>query len=93
MANTKSAEKRIIQSEKKRLRNRANRSRLRTAVKKLRDAVERGDAETAKALLAPTLKVVDESANNGAVHKNAASRTKSRLTLAVAKLGQPAAGA
>jgi small subunit ribosomal protein S20 len=93
MANTKSAEKRILQSEKKRLRNRSNRSRLRTAVKKLRDAVERGDAATATALLPETLKVVDESAGKGALHRNAADRTKSRLTRAVGKLSQPAASA
>lgn len=93
MANTKSAEKRIVQSEKKRVRNRSNKSRLRTAVKALRTTIESGDAAAAAGLLPATLKIVDESAGKGAVHRNAADRTKSRLTRAVNGMKAGAASA
>lgn len=83
MANIKSAEKRILQNARHRERNRALRSRMRTAVKRLRTAVDGGDAEAAKELLPGTLRVIDETAQKGIVHKNTAARSKSRLTRAV----------
>lgn len=88
MANTKSAEKRNRQNVKQRERNRAHRSKLRTAVKKLRSAVESGDADQARELLSPTLSVVDATAQKKIIHPNTASRTKSRLSKAVAGLGK-----
>jgi small subunit ribosomal protein S20 len=88
MANTKSAEKRIRQNVKQRERNRAHRSRLRTAVKKLRTAVESGDADTARQLLPGTLSIVDATAQKKVIHSNTASRTKSRLSKAVAGLAK-----
>jgi small subunit ribosomal protein S20 len=87
MANIKSAEKRILQNERRRERNRAFRSRMRTAVKRLRTAVESGDAKAAGELLGPTLQVIDETAQKGVVHRNTAARQKSRLTKAVNGLG------
>jgi small subunit ribosomal protein S20 len=86
MANTKSAEKRNRQNTKQRERNRTHRSRMRTAVKKLRAAVAKGDGAAASQLLAETLSVIDKTAQKGVVHANNASRTKSRLTSAVAAL-------
>lgn len=87
MANTKSAEKQARQSLKHRARNRAHTSRMRSAVKRLRTAVAGGDKAKAMELLRQTLGVVDATAQKGVVHKNAAARTKSRLTKAVHKLG------
>jgi small subunit ribosomal protein S20 len=86
MANTKSAEKRIRQSEQNRLRNRAQRSRLRTAIKKLRTAVASGDAASAQQLLPETLSIIDKTAQKGVIHDNAADRYKSRLAHQVASL-------
>ncbi len=86
MANIKSAKKRIKQAEKNRARNRAERSRLRTAVKKLRAEVESGNREGAEQLLAPTLSLIDTTAQKKIIHRNAAARTKSRLTRAVNSL-------
>ena len=83
MANTPSADKRIRQNEARRARNRAARSRLRTAVKKLRSEVDSGNKEGAEALLGPTLSLVDATAQKKIIHRNAAARTKSRLTRAV----------
>jgi len=86
MANIKSAEKRILQNERQRQRNRAYRTRLRTAIKQLRAAVEGGDADQAKTLLPKTLRVIDQTAQKKVIHANAAARHKSRLTRAVDSL-------
>lgn len=83
MANIKSAEKRIHLSERQRQRNRTFRTRMRTTVKRLRTAIESGDADQAKELLPRTLRVIDETAQKGVIHRNTAARHKSRLTRAV----------
>jgi small subunit ribosomal protein S20 len=90
MANTKSAKKRAEKSLAQRDRNRALKSRMRTAVKKLRKAVESGDAAAAEKLLPGAIQIVDATAQKGAVHKNAAARTKSRLVAAARKAGAKA---
>lgn len=87
MANHKSAEKRIRQTAKRRLRNRTSLTRMRSAVKKLRVAVDEGDQKVAQDLLLPTLSIVDRTAQKGVIHANKAARTKSRLSKAVAALG------
>jgi small subunit ribosomal protein S20 len=81
MPNHKSAEKRMRQNEKRRLINRGNRGKLRTGIKKLRAALEGGDAGAAKALLPETVSLIDKAVQKGALHRNAAARFKSRLTL------------
>lgn len=86
MANNKSTEKRIRQAEKTRQHNRATKSRMRTAVKDLRSAVAAGDAGKAKDLLPSTLQLLDTTAQKGAIHRNSAARTKSRLQKAVSSL-------
>jgi small subunit ribosomal protein S20 len=86
MANNPSAEKRNRQTITRRGHNRAQRSRMRTVVRALRQAIAAGDAETARRLLPDALRLIDSTAQKGAIHANAAARTKSRLTLAVAKL-------
>ena len=86
MAQHKSALKEHRRSRERRLRNRWNRARLRTAIKSFRTAVAEGDADKARSLLPSTLSLLDRVAKLGAIHTNAASRTKSRLTLAVNKL-------
>ena len=86
MANNPSAIKRNRQTVGRRLRNRSQRSRMRTAIKALRQAIDEGDGKTARELLPEALRLVDSTAQKGAIHDNAAARTKSRLTLAVAKL-------
>ena len=58
-------------------------SRMRTAVKRLRGAVAAGDEKQASELLAETLSIVDATAQKTVIHRNAAARSKSRLTRAV----------
>ncbi len=79
MANTSSAEKRNRQAVKRRGRNRAYRTRMRTAVKDLREKVAAGEVEKARDMLTETLKLVDATAQKGAIHRNTAARTKRRL--------------
>lgn len=86
MANSPSARKRVRQAEGRRLHNRAYRSSMRTAVKRLRAVIASGDEAQARELLPQTLSVVDATAGKGAIHRNAAARTKSRLTRAVQDL-------
>ena len=88
MANHKSAEKRVRQSERRNQINRRNRSSLRTAIKKLRAALEAGDKEAASTLLPKTVSLIDKSIQKGVLHANAAGRHKSRLTQSVNNLGK-----
>ena len=69
------------QTEKRRVINRNNRGRLRTGVKGLRAALEGGDAEQVKTLLPETISLIDKAVQKGVLHRNAAARYKSRLTL------------
>jgi small subunit ribosomal protein S20 len=81
MPNHKSSEKRMRQNEKRRLINRNNRGRLRTGIKKLRGALEGGDAGTLQTLLPETISLIDKAVQKGVLHRNAAARHKSRLTV------------
>ncbi|MGI9066990.1 MAG: 30S ribosomal protein S20 [Pyrinomonadaceae bacterium] len=80
MPNHKSAEKRMRQNEARRKINRGNRSRVRTSIKNLRGAIGTKDAAQIKELLPTTISTIDKAVQNGALHKNAAARYKSRLT-------------
>ncbi len=84
MPNTKSAIKRLRQNERRRVRNKAVRSRLKTAVKKVRSA---SDAETATQLFRDAARLLDRAANRGLIHRNRAARSKGRLAAHVRKLG------
>jgi small subunit ribosomal protein S20 len=88
MPNHVSAEKRMRQNEKRRLINRSNRSRLRTAIKKLRAAFSAQDQKELQALLPETISIIDKSVQKGIIHKNAASRYKSRLTVRVSQIAK-----
>jgi len=88
MPNHKSAEKRVRQNEKRRDINRGNRGRLRTGIKKLRAALEGGDAGSAQTLLPETVSLIDKAVQKGVLHRNAAARYKSRLTVRVGASGE-----
>jgi small subunit ribosomal protein S20 len=88
MANNPSTEKRIVQNQRRRERNRSAKAEMRNSVKRLRAAVEAGDAQTAQELLPETLKIVDSSVRKSVIHRNTADRTKSRLVSAVRALSE-----
>ena len=81
MPNHKSAEKRVRQSEKRRVINRSNRSKVRTYIKKLRTALDSGKGEDVQQALPEVMSVIDKAVQKGVMHKNAAARYKSRLTV------------
>ena len=83
MPNHKSSEKRVRQSEKRRLVNKSNRGRLRTSIKKLRIALSGGNADELSTLLPETISTIDKAVQKGVLHRNAAARHKSRLTARV----------
>jgi small subunit ribosomal protein S20 len=83
MANHKSAAKKARRDAEARLRNRANRSTLRSALKKFMAVVEAGGKTEAAAALPGIMGAVDKAERKGIIHKNAADRHKSRLTLKV----------
>ena len=77
MPNIKSSIKRVQVSQKKAMRNRMIKSSMRSTIKKFETAITEGSADTK--LLATTSGVIDKAAAKGVIHKNAASRKKSRL--------------
>jgi small subunit ribosomal protein S20 len=91
MPNHKSAEKRDRQIKRRNEVNGRNRSRLRTAIKRFRAALSSGKPEEIQTLLPSVLSLIDRSIQKGIIHRNAAARYKSRLTLRTNKKLQPAA--
>jgi small subunit ribosomal protein S20 len=79
MPNIKSAIKRVKTSNKRRAQNAAQKSAMRTAIKKFEALVEAKDVEQAQAAFIIASKKIDKAASKGLIHKNAASRQKSRL--------------
>ena len=85
MANIKSAEKRARQSVQRHERNRVVMASTRTSVKKARAAIESGNQEAALEAVRKATNTLDRAAKSGVIHKNNASRRKSRITLAYNK--------
>jgi small subunit ribosomal protein S20 len=83
MANHVSALKRARQTEKKTAINRSNTSRMRSVLRTLRTALSSGDASTLDATFRATVSALDKSVQKGVLHKNTASRYKSRLAARV----------
>ncbi|ANB60858.1 30S ribosomal protein S20 [Anoxybacteroides amylolyticum] len=79
MANIKSAIKRAKTNEKRRAHNAAMKSAMRTAIKKFEALVEAKDVEKAQEAFVLASKKLDKAASKGLIHKNVASRQKSRL--------------
>ena len=71
MANHKSAEKRIRQNEKRRLRNKRIRTAMRTVVKNCRTALEGSDVEDARAKFIAAERSLRRAASKGIVPKPA----------------------
>ena len=86
MANSKQAIKRAKQNAETYKLRHAQRSMERTAVKAVRASIEANDPAQAKEMLNNAEKILDSSASKKVIHKNAAARTKSRLSKAVKAL-------
>ena len=78
MANTKSALKRVRQTERRTERNRAAKTRIKTLRRKVADVVESGNADEVKKILGEFSSVVDKAAKRGVIHRNKANNLKSK---------------
>ena len=75
----RSAKKRLRQNIKHNLRNRTYKSALKTQMKKFLNAIREGNAQAVQEELRLTVKKLDTGVTKGILHKNTASRKKSRL--------------
>jgi small subunit ribosomal protein S20 len=83
MPHNNSARKRMRQNEARRVRNKSRLSELKTVRKQLVRALH--DKELAKAdeLIIQLSKLLDQAASLKSIHKNSASRAKSRMALKI----------
>jgi small subunit ribosomal protein S20 len=83
MANIKSARKRARQAVGRRSHNLSLRTSARSAIREVKKAIAAGDKKAAAAALVKSQAVIDRVAAKGVLHRNAASRHKSRLAHAI----------
>ncbi|MBP1604117.1 MAG: rpsT [Acidobacteria bacterium] len=79
MASHASALKAHRQNVVRRERNRQLRSKLRGSLRSIRALIDKDDFGKAKTELKGTISLIDRMVTKGVIHKNAASRYKSRL--------------
>ena len=85
MANTKSALKRVRQTERRTERNKSDKSRIKTLRKKVDSALEGGKKDVAETAFREFASAVDRATKTNLYHKNAAARLKSNLSARLAK--------
>jgi small subunit ribosomal protein S20 len=88
MANIHSQQKRILRSERERLENRRQTSRVKTLFRRLREAVEAGDDGRADHVHRDLVQAIDKAVKHRALHRNNGARKKSRA--ARVRAGEPA---
>ena len=86
MPNTKSAAKAMRQSAKRRVQNLAKKEAFKKAVKEVRKLIAAGKKSEAAEAIKTAMKTLDKAIKTGIIHKNTASRKKSRLAKAVGKM-------
>lgn len=79
MANTAQAKKRARQADAHRDHNAAQLTLMRTQIKKVRVAVDKKDKAAAQTAFREAASAIDRMASKGHIHRNTASRYKSRL--------------
>ncbi|MEZ7891179.1 MAG: 30S ribosomal protein S20 [Candidatus Wallbacteria bacterium] len=85
MPNIKSQIARLKTNERDHQSNRARKSQIKTELKKLEEAIASAKAENTAELINKVSSLLDSAARSGAIHRNQASRTKSRLQKKVNK--------
>ncbi len=80
MPNIKSAVKRVEVTRKRTLRNTRIKSALRTTIRNYEEALKSDNPAEAGLKLRDAVRTLDKAVTKGVIHKNAASRKKSRLT-------------
>lgn len=79
MANHKSAEKRIRQSEKRAKINKSRMSRIKTFIKKFETALTTGSVDVLKVAFSEMQSQIQKGVSKGVLKKNTASRKISRM--------------
>lgn len=79
MANTRSAKKRIRQTERRRVRNRPVLTKVRTYLKRAQAADPKADPQAARTAILAAVRELDRAVAKGVLHRNNAARHKSRL--------------
>jgi small subunit ribosomal protein S20 len=87
MPHTKSAEKSLRQTEKRRLRNRAVKKAIKGQIKTYLVAVGGDDANAKATELKAAIRKLDKAAAKRVIHPNAAARKKSQLARMLATAG------
>lgn len=86
MANSRSALKRVRQTRTRTHRNRALKSSLKSLRKEALTAIEAGDTAKARETYNRFASAADKAAKKGALHKNTASRLKSRVAARIGSI-------
>jgi small subunit ribosomal protein S20 len=86
MANTKSAEKRARQIKTRTAANKRVLTAVKTQLKKTRTVIDGKDKAAAQAELNKLSSILDKAVKSGRLHKNAASRHKSKINSRVSAL-------
>ena len=79
MAHSLSAKKRVRQNAKRRVINRSRKSMVKTQVKHFEAALSAGEVDKAQEQYRLLVKKLDKVASTSTMHKNTASRMKSRM--------------
>ncbi len=79
MANTKSAKKAVRQITRRTAANKARRSHMRSFIRKVEEAIAAGNKDAAQSALRDAEPVMVRTAQQGILHRGAASRKVSRL--------------
>ena len=85
MPNSRSAAKRLRQNAVLKERNKAIKSAMKTQIKAVMTAVSEGDFEKADTEFRAASKKLDRAGARGIIHRNTASRKKSRISAAIKK--------
>ena len=85
LPNIQSAKKRMRQNIKVRAQNRMKKSSIRTCEKKIRKFTLEKNIDKAKEILKTYFSLVDKASKTNLLHKNTASRKKSRLSALIKK--------
>jgi len=88
MPNTKSADKRLRQNIAHRERNRSILRATRTQCRKVHEAIAAGDPGVAETEFRLAVRGLDRAGQRNIIHRNAAARTKSRLSAKIKALKQ-----
>lgn len=88
MPNTSSANKAMRQSRRRNAINARTKFKFKNAVKETRTLISESNAKDAAESLKKAMSALDKAVKKNVIHKNTASRRKSRLQKAITKLSK-----